>query len=76
VISMMNEKAKLAIAGFLDMFSEGNVPGKIAIAANPSFDVPSSARLAEVEYVLSVRNAGQSKLGTGQCSAFIRSLFS
>jgi hypothetical protein len=38
--------------------------------------MPSSARLAEVEYVFSVRNAGQSKLGTGQCSAFIRSLFS
>ena len=39
---MMNEKVKLAIAGLLDMFREGNVPEKIAIATNPKFDVPSS----------------------------------
>lgn len=38
----MNEKVKLSIAGLLDMFREGNMPEKIAVATNPTFDVPSS----------------------------------
>ena len=42
VISMMNKNVQLAIAGLLDMFREGNVPEKIAIATNPKFDVPSA----------------------------------
>ena len=39
---MMNKNVQLAIAGLLDMFREGNVPEKIAIATNPKFDVPSA----------------------------------
>ncbi|MFH0978608.1 MAG: hypothetical protein V1837_04870 [Candidatus Woesearchaeota archaeon] len=39
---MMNKNVQLATAGLLDMFREGNVPEKIAIATNPKFDVPSA----------------------------------
>ena len=37
---MMNKNVQLAIAGLYDLFREGNVNEKIAIATKPKFDAP------------------------------------